>query len=370
MSGFKASGQALRGALMAVVIVALLAFVVAQFTTAQRLFALLADASWGWLLLAAIVQLVFFVLYAWMYHYGFEAVDTVTPTAGLVPVIFAAMFAKAIVPVEGAGFAAVLMADAASRGHSAARAVAVTLLVSAVDLGTALPFVAAGLAFLRVRDVAALYDYLAAVLFAVFIGVYLAVLWLAGVHRSRVRWLLGGVQGGVDRLGRLVGRPHVLAEGWAGESALEFAAAWTAIVKRPRSVVRAGAIGILLHFVSIVALLMVFEAFHQPAGFGILVTVYALGSAFYVVSITPQGVGQVEGGMALVIGSLGVPSQVAIAVTLLYRVLNVWLPVAIGFIPAQRLSWRRPAGSTTPPGTTRGTMPGSGTAQDGGQIRR
>jgi uncharacterized membrane protein YbhN (UPF0104 family) len=58
---------------------------------------------------------------------------------------------------------------------------------------------------------------------------------------------------------------------------------------------------------------------------------------FFVVTIVPDGIGAVEGAMALVFVQLGMTPTAAILVTLAYRVLNVWLPVAIGFWCARRL---------------------------------
>jgi uncharacterized membrane protein YbhN (UPF0104 family) len=58
------------------------------------------------------------------------------------------------------------------------------------------------------------------------------------------------------------------------------------------------------------------------------------------VAITPQGVGVVEGGMALAYTSLGIPGPVAAAVVLGFRGLNVGLnvglPVLAGFLLLRR----------------------------------
>ena len=58
---------------------------------------------------------------------------------------------------------------------------------------------------------------------------------------------------------------------------------------------------------------------------------------FFIIAIVPDGVGAVEGAMALVFVQLGMPPTTAILVTLAYRILNVWIPVAIGLWCARRL---------------------------------
>jgi uncharacterized protein (TIRG00374 family) len=49
------------------------------------------------------------------------------------------------------------------------------------------------------------------------------------------------------------------------------------------------------------------------------------------VSFLPGGVGVVEGTMAALYGSLGVPGGVTVVVVLTYRVISFWLPTVLGF---------------------------------------
>jgi uncharacterized membrane protein YbhN (UPF0104 family) len=66
------------------------------------------------------------------------------------------------------------------------------------------------------------------------------------------------------------------------------------------------------------------------AGFGMSIV-------FFIIAIVPDGVGAVEGAMALVFVQLGMAAPAAILVTVAFRILNVWLPVAIGLWFARRL---------------------------------
>ncbi len=70
----------------------------------------------------------------------------------------------------------------------------------------------------------------------------------------------------------------------------------------------------------------------HPVTLAMLITGYALGTLFLVVSITPQGLGVVEGVMTAVFVSLGVPLERAAIVVLAYRGLSFWLPLCVGFI--------------------------------------
>ena len=56
-----------------------------------------------------------------------------------------------------------------------------------------------------------------------------------------------------------------------------------------------------------------------------------------ILSPVPQGIGVVEGVMALVFASLGVPAGSATVIALAFRGLTFWLPMAAGFLLLRQL---------------------------------
>jgi uncharacterized membrane protein YbhN (UPF0104 family) len=80
-----------------------------------------------------------------------------------------------------------------------------------------------------------------------------------------------------------------------------------------------------------------FLAFHQTIELGPLVAGYAMGILFWNVSPVPQGIGVVEGVMALVYASLGIHRTMAVLVVLAFRGLNFWLPMLVGFFLLRRV---------------------------------
>jgi hypothetical protein len=62
-----------------------------------------------------------------------------------------------------------------------------------------------------------------------------------------------------------------------------------------------------------------------------------MGVLFWIVSITPQGIGVVEGTMALVFTSLGIPAERATLIALSFRGLTFWLPLLVGFLLLRRV---------------------------------
>jgi uncharacterized protein (TIRG00374 family) len=67
---------------------------------------------------------------------------------------------------------------------------------------------------------------------------------------------------------------------------------------------------------------------------GLLLAGYGLPNLAGKLSILPGGVGVVEGGMVALYAALGVASSVVVVVTLGYRLLSFWIPVALGFVLA------------------------------------
>ena len=132
-------------------------------------------------------------------------------------------------------------------------------------------------------------------------------------------------------------RSLTLADDWAQKNADEFNQAARAAAEHPsRSDAHhrrcpAGSHDGCHH---LYLLFLAFQPADQPGG---LVAGYAIGILFWIVSITPQGIGVVEGMMALTFTSLGIPGAVAATVALAFRGLTFWLPMLLGFFAVQRL---------------------------------
>ncbi len=99
---------------------------------------------------------------------------------------------------------------------------------------------------------------------------------------------------------------------------------------------------IIAHLINIISLYCLFLAFHQQIEFGPLVSGYAIGILFLNISPVPQGIGVVEGVMALVYTSLGVNGFAAVFIVMAFRALNFWLPMLMGFILLRRVKIFKP----------------------------
>lgn len=85
-------------------------------------------------------------------------------------------------------------------------------------------------------------------------------------------------------------------------------------------------------FFDMLCLWCTFAAFGVTITIGHLLVGYVVAYSIGTLAPTPGGLGAVEGIMIALYVSFGVPSAVAVAVVLVYRIINFWLPIPPGFI--------------------------------------
>jgi uncharacterized protein (TIRG00374 family) len=85
-------------------------------------------------------------------------------------------------------------------------------------------------------------------------------------------------------------------------------------------------------FFDMLCLWCTFAAFGYTIGLGHLLIGYVVAYSIGTLAPTPGGLGAVEGILIALYVSFGVPSAVAVAVVLIYRIINFWLPIPPGFL--------------------------------------
>jgi phosphatidylglycerol lysyltransferase len=117
---------------------------------------------------------------------------------------------------------------------------------------------------------------------------------------------------------------------WAKKSAAEFSSAIRVSAQRPGAVIGAWLIAVVGHTLDLGCFVAVGWAFGWHP-LGPLIAGYAVGIVVWLTSIVPQGVGVVEGSVALLLVSFGAPPATAAAISLTFRGLTFWLPFLAGF---------------------------------------
>lgn len=310
---------------------------VSRLTEIQKLTDTLAQGRWQWVAVAALLQLLYYLVFTSLYRAAFATVEVQSRLRDLLPVTFASIFINVVAPSAGASGAALFVDDAARRGQSAARAAVGTILVLIADYSAFGFILMTGMLFLFLQHDLKAYEVIGAVALLVLAGGLTGLLLLGLWQPEHLQGLLNRIQHGVNRAGSWFRRPALLADNWSEQNAADFTAAAQAIAAHPAHLARTLAIAQVAHFVNLASLYVLFRAFQQPVQFGPLVAGYSMLILFLIVSPTPMGIGVVEGVTPLVLISLGIPAAAATVVTLAFRGLSFWLPLLIGFILLQRV---------------------------------
>jgi phosphatidylglycerol lysyltransferase len=320
-----------------ILVVIFLWVVISRFSEIKTLAITLNGGQWQWVVVAVLLQAGYYIIYAALYQSAFRIVGVESRIIELLPVTFASIFISVAAPSGGASGVALFVDDAARRGQSAARATIGTLLVLVADFSAFLVLLVVGVAYLFTHHHLKFYEGIAAVILVVVIGTLTSFLQLGLWRPQWLHNLLAWIRQLGNRITRLFKRPDILDEAWVEQNTTEFTEAAMAIAARPGQLLQTVAIAFTAHLVDLATLFVLFLAFHQKVHFGVLVAGYAMGILFWIIAITPQGIGVVEGMMTLTFASLGVPIERATVISLAFRGLSFWLPLGIGFILLRRL---------------------------------
>jgi phosphatidylglycerol lysyltransferase len=311
--------------------------VISRFSEIKKLAETLIEGQWQWVAAAVVSCFVYYIIYTALYQSAFLTVGVQSRLIELLPITFSSIFMNVAAPIGGASGMALFVDDAARRGQSAARATIGTLLVLVADFSAFLIILVTGLVYLFTHHNLKYYESITAVILLLVIGILTAFL-LLGLWRPQwLQNLLTWVQRFANRIARLFKRPDFLGEAWVEKNRAEFTEASIAIAAQPGLLLQTVGIAFTAHLVNLSTLYFLFLAFHQKVHFGVLVAGYAMGILFWIIAITPQGIGVVEGIITLVFTSLGVPIERATVIALAFRGLTFWLPLGIGFILLRQL---------------------------------
>lgn len=301
----------------------------AELSTLIRVFA---GALPLWLLLALLLQVAFTLNQGALYQAVFRLLDAFVPLRTAVHLALVMAFASLASPAGTAAGVVYFVAAASERGLPVSRAFWASLTYYLFDYSAFLIVLVAGLLVLVFHhDLHASQVIAVGLLFAAVLA-GAAVVLRAVLHPARVRSLLAGPARVVDRLGeRLFRRPLLGADRvdrWAGE----LQEVLTIARQRPDRAGRPLVLALVSQGISLATLAAAFWAIGYRIHPGVLVAGYAVGALFMIVSITPSGVGVVEGVMTVTFSSLFVPLETAVAATLLFRLFTFWLPILAGFL--------------------------------------
>lgn len=318
-------------------------FLVTHLQELEQLGRTVAGGHWQWLLVAFGLQLLYYIAYTGVYQFAFATVEVQSSLWELLPVTYASLFANLAAPTGGMAGAALFVEEVTRRGQSRIRATVGVLLMLVIDFGVLNLIILASLGVLWVKRDLKLYEVGAALVLFLFVGGMGAAL-LFGLWRPL--WLRTGldwIQRQINRVGAWFRRPQWLDDEWSARNVDEFQIAAQAMRARPVALLWTTLVALIAHTLDLASLYVLFLAFDQPVGSGVLLVGYAMTLLFGIVSPTPNGIGIVEGIMPVIYTSLGLPLATATVISLTFRGFTFWLPMLAGFFLLRRLKLFTPA---------------------------
>lgn len=86
----------------------------------------------------------------------------------------------------------------------------------------------------------------------------------------------------------------------------------------------------------IATLYVVYIAFGHPVNVGAVILAYAVANFAGLISVLPAGIGIYEGLMTAVLAATGIPPELSIPVTIMYRVINIFIQLTPGYFFYQK----------------------------------
>lgn len=328
----------MRKFIFAVIFMLCVVYIIARISEVEAIVETIHRGDWRFLLLAVLIEALWLINNAAAYKAIFQATGIEEKMEKLILLASAANFVNVIAPSAGMSGMAVFIAEARRRGYSAGRVTVAGVLFVLFDYLGFLCILALGLLVLIRRNH----------LTAVEIGATLLLIFLATV----IAWLLYLGTRSAEKLGHALAwnarwinkalRPLIHREYLSEQRAYAFAQdaadGLAALRRNPNAMIPPLILAISSKTLLIGVLLLMFLAFNVPTSFGTIIAAFSLGYLFLIVSPTPAGIGFVEGGMTLALGTLAVPIGAAAVIALAYRGVTFWLPFLFGMYSFRLLS--------------------------------
>jgi len=302
---------------------------IAAFVTTAR------GGSVGWLAVAALLQVGYYLGYILTYRQAFASVGIHRRLSELTPVMLASVFVNTVTPSAGTAGPALMIDDATRRGHEPGHAAAAVVIGQFADFAGFAVVMAAGFSYLAVLGRLTVLEAVAATAFLAIVVAIGAALVLALARPELLERAFLAIERALARAVSAFKRPAM--KPWAVRVAAEFAAAVRLSAQRPGAVVSAWLIAVVGHTLDLGCFIAIGWAFGWYF-VGPLIAGYAVGIVVWLTSIVPQGVGVVEGSVALLLVSFGAPPATAAAISLTFRGMTFWLPFLAGFGLLPRVS--------------------------------
>ncbi len=301
----------------------------------------LGRASPGWLLAAAGAQLLWIVTIAGNLQSTYRLTGMHENLKRMVVLTAAGNFINVIAPSYGAGAMAVFIADGTQRGKPAGKITTASFLYLVYDyLGLMIVF-SIGAILLEQRGLLST-AIIGAAIFACSIGAALIIITVVGIFSSdRLDRLVVWFVRGLNRLAKPVIRRQLIDPDDARSFGTDLGGGLKEIRRSPGNLLQPIGWALGRKAMMMVILYMVSRAYSSPFDLSTVIVSFTVSYLFTIASVTPSGVGFVEGAMSLIQVSMGVDPATSVAIAVAYRGLTFWLILFYGFFAIRAIDYQQ-----------------------------
>jgi len=335
--------------LSAVLVGAIVAFALLNRSMVSEAAGILRDANLRYVAVAAVFSLLSVVNRGEMFRFAHRAVGLETGRRDMANVAAAAYALNKVAKTAGAGGVALFVRAGALRAH-AAGTVAAAYMVGSVSAQIGLGVILAIACVSAVVTGAISSTWLGTVLgFIAYLILMMLVVLVASRSRERLQWLYDRGARIVSGVARRFGR-----RGPNGEGAVidDFYDAVHSIRRRPASFWAAVGHASLDKMIGAMVLANALAAVGADISFASVLQAFAVALVAAMVAFVPGGLGAVEASMVAVLVSQGLDLPTAGAAVVIFRLIDLWVPLIIGTLAARTLvasSAARPLGQAPSP---------------------
>lgn len=299
----------------------------------------LVEAKPLWLVAALCAHILWLVLIAASLQSTYSLTGIRESLRHLIPLTTAGNFLNVVAPSYGIGALAVFMADGSKRGIPAGKVTTGSILFLVYDYISYMVILPIGLVILSLRN--ALSPVItgssliaAAIALFVFVATYLGFR-----NTAQLKVFLQGFAGIVNRiLAPLFHRELIPAH--RIDLFIKDITSGLHEMNGPfrKRLIPAG-YALLRKASAMLVLYLASRAFQVQLDPGALFASFTIAYLFNIVSVTPSGIGFVEGALTLILASLGVPLPQAAAITVTYRGITFWLTLVYGIFAIRMIGY-------------------------------
>ena len=227
---------------------------------------------------------------------------------------------------------------ARQEGIEVARVINALFLVNLADFAILSLFLIVGVVFLSASNDVASYEIFGLGAFALLIAAIVFILVVGNFRPGLLANFFGLIRAVTNAAAKLFGAKFSLAKSWPKEKCVEFSGISKQLTENKNALAKIAAISILAHLANALTLFFCFFAFGYRAEWEAVVTGYGMGMLFTTITITPQGLGVVDGVIPAIFKTFGAALKVAVLSVFAFRLLSLWLPALAGFFAFNQMA--------------------------------